>query len=51
VSLTETVRVAVNVHLVGSPQGVKEGGILEAITRQVEVECLATAIPGASTWT
>jgi large subunit ribosomal protein L25 len=47
VSLTEKVRVEVNVHLVGAPKGVKEGGILEAITRQVEVECLATAIPGS----
>lgn len=47
VSLTEKVRVEVNVHLVGQPVGVKEGGILEPITRQVEVECLATAIPGA----
>jgi large subunit ribosomal protein L25 len=45
VSLTEKVRVEVNVRLVGSPAGVKEGGILEPITRQVEVECLATAIP------
>jgi len=47
VSLTEKVRVEVNVHLVGAAKGVKEGGILEAITRQVEVECLATAIPGS----
>lgn len=47
VSLTERVRVEVNVHLTGTSRGVKEGGILEAITRQVEVECLATAIPSA----
>lgn len=48
VLLTETVRVDVTVNLVGSPRGVREGaGILEHINRQVEVECLATAIPGS----
>ncbi len=48
VSLTERVHVEVTVHLVGTPVGVKDaGGILETITRGIEVECLATAIPGA----
>jgi len=48
VSLTEKVRVEVNVHLVGTPIGVKDaGGILETIIRAVEVECLATTIPGS----
>jgi large subunit ribosomal protein L25 len=46
VSLTEKVRVQVTVHFTGIATGVKDGGgILETITRQVEVECLATAIP------
>src|SRR5689334_18715785 len=46
VSLTEKVRVQVAVHFTGTATGVKDGGgILETITRQVEVECLATAIP------
>jgi len=46
VSLTETVRVQVAVHFTGLAIGVKDGGgILETIARQVEVECLATAIP------
>jgi large subunit ribosomal protein L25 len=48
VLLTDKVRVEVSVHLVGSPRGVREGGgILEHINRQVEVECLATDIPGS----
>jgi large subunit ribosomal protein L25 len=48
ISLTETVEVQVNLHLVGTPVGVKEGaGILEHILREVEVRCLPTAIPSA----
>jgi len=48
ISLTETVEVEVTVHLVGTPLGVKDGGgILETITRAVEVRCLPTAIPAA----
>jgi large subunit ribosomal protein L25 len=48
VALTDTVRVEVSVHLAGSPRGVREGGgILEHITRYVEVECLATNIPSS----
>ncbi len=46
VSLTERVRVEVPIHLVGTPVGVKDqGGILQHITRSIELECLATAIP------
>jgi len=46
ISLTETVEVSVTVHLTGLPLGVKDGGgILEHITREVEVRCLPTAIP------
>lgn len=48
ISLTETVDVKVNVHLVGVPTGVKDGGgILETILREIEVRCLPTAIPSA----
>lgn len=48
ISLTETIEVSVAVRLVGLPLGVKDGGgILEPITRQVEVRCLPTAIPAA----
>lgn len=46
VDLSKTVRVKVPVRLVGVPEGVKtEGGILEFVMRQVEVECLPTRIP------
>ncbi len=48
ISLTERVEVEVTVRLVGVPVGVKDGGgILETITRTVEVRCLPTAIPAA----
>src|SRR5690242_11021181 len=46
ISLTEKVTVEVTIHLVGTPDGVKNGGgILEHITRTVEIECLPTQIP------
>lgn len=46
ISLTETIEVEVPVHPVGLALGVKDGGgILELITRQLEVRCLPTAIP------
>lgn len=48
ISLTETIEVEVPVHPVGVAIGVKDGGgILELITRQLEVRCLPTAIPAA----
>jgi large subunit ribosomal protein L25 len=46
ISLTETIEVSVAVHLIGTAVGVKDGGgLLEPITREVEVRCLPTAIP------
>jgi large subunit ribosomal protein L25 len=48
ISLTEKVTIEVNVHLVGVPDGVKNGGgVLEHISRTVEIECLPTQIPGS----
>lgn len=48
ISLTETIEVNVTVHLIGVPTGVKDGGgVLEPITREVEVRCLPTAIPSS----
>jgi large subunit ribosomal protein L25 len=46
ISLTEKVTVEVTVHLTGVPDGVKNGGgILEHITRTIEIVCLPTQIP------
>src|SRR5260221_6400346 len=46
ISLTEMVTVDVNVHLVGVPDGVKNGGgILEHITRTVQIASLPKQIP------
>ena len=35
----------VEVHLVGTPEGVKTGGILEAATRMIAIEALARDLP------
>ena len=45
VDLTERLRVSVALHFIGKPAGVTEGGILQPILREVEVECLPTEIP------
>jgi large subunit ribosomal protein L25 len=46
VDLEKTVRVNVSIRFLGTPEGVKtEGGVLEVVLRQVEVECLPTDIP------
>ena len=46
ISLTERITVEVPIVLLGTPNGVKEGGgILEHLLREVEVECLPTDIP------
>lgn len=45
VDLTQKISVEVPVHLLGSPQGVKEGGILQQVTRLLTVLCLPTNIP------
>jgi len=47
--LTKTVRVSVEVKLTGKPVGLSEGGLLNVVTRQVEVECLPTDIPDGIT--
>ena len=46
VSLTKKIRVRVPVHLEGIANGVRnEGGIMQFVMREVEVECLPTNIP------
>jgi large subunit ribosomal protein L25 len=45
VDLTQRLRVTVPLHFVGMAKGVAEGGILQPIIREMEVECLPTDIP------
>ncbi len=46
IEMTKKVRVSVAIELTGTPEGVKnEGGILDFVTREVEVECLPGDIP------
>jgi large subunit ribosomal protein L25 len=45
VAMNEKVRIPVAVHITGSSAGVKEGGILQQILRELEVECLPNKIP------
>jgi large subunit ribosomal protein L25 len=46
VDLTKRIRVTVPVHTEGEPVGVKvQGGLLEIISRAVEIECLPDEIP------
>jgi large subunit ribosomal protein L25 len=48
IAMDQKLRVNVPIELVGEPAGVKQqGGILEQITREVEVECLPGDIPHA----
>ena len=45
VDLTERLTVAVTLHFVGKAVGVVNGGILQPILREVDVDCLPTEIP------
>ena len=45
VDLQKKVHVSVPVHLEGSPEGVKMGGILDHTLREIEFECLPQSIP------
>ena len=46
IDMSKRIRVRVHVALEGVPYGVRtEGGLLDFVTREVEVECLPTAIP------
>src|ERR1700677_2594973 len=46
IAMDKTMRVSVPIQLVGTPVGVKaQGGILEHVMREVEVECLPNDIP------
>jgi large subunit ribosomal protein L25 len=45
ISLTEKIKVEVPINLVGTAQGVKDGGLLDFAMHSVAVECLPTQIP------
>jgi large subunit ribosomal protein L25 len=46
VALDKPIEVKVHIELVGTPIGVKnQGGLLDFITRELEIECLPTDIP------
>jgi large subunit ribosomal protein L25 len=45
ISMTEEVTTHVPIELVGESVGVKEGGILEFLLRELEIRCLPTEIP------
>jgi len=43
--LKKAVRVSVEIKLEGKPIGIAEGGLLNVVNRQIEIECLPTEIP------
>jgi large subunit ribosomal protein L25 len=46
IDLTRRIRVSIPVHTVGEAKGVKQqGGLLQIVTRELEVECLPDEIP------
>src|SRR4030067_3797700 len=46
VSMDEKIRVTVPIELTGkTPAGVVEGGLLQLVSREVEIECLPSMIP------
>lgn len=47
--MKKTVRVSVEIKIEGKAIGLSEGGLLNVVTRQVEVECLPTDIPDSIT--
>lgn len=49
IDLKKPIRVFVEIRPEGKPIGLSEGGLLNIVTREVEVECLPTEIPEAIT--
>ncbi|MEA3328842.1 MAG: 50S ribosomal protein L25 [Candidatus Omnitrophota bacterium] len=45
ISLTKQIKVKVPIHTKGESPGIKEGGILEHILWEIEIECLPAQIP------
>ncbi|RYZ65586.1 MAG: 50S ribosomal protein L25 [Proteobacteria bacterium] len=48
--LKKMVRVSVEIRLEGKPIGLAEGGLLNVVQRQIEIECLPTDIPDFYTY-
>lgn len=46
----EKIAIDVPIHLMGEPRGVDEGGILQQVRHQLEIECLPTEIPDEFTF-
>ncbi len=50
IDLSKRIRVTVPVHTTGEPKGVKvQGGLLEIVTRSIDIECLPDEIPESFT--
>jgi large subunit ribosomal protein L25 len=50
IDLSKRLRVSIPVHTTGEPAGVKvQGGLLEIVTRSIEIECLPDDIPESFT--
>ncbi len=45
ISLDERINTSVQISLEGTPEGVREGGVLQQLLREIEIECLPTDIP------
>ncbi|MFP4662346.1 MAG: 50S ribosomal protein L25 [Halanaerobiales bacterium] len=45
ISMDEKIIVSVTVNLVGDAPGVKEGGVLQQLLREIDIECLPLDIP------
>jgi large subunit ribosomal protein L25 len=45
VNLNEKITVNVAIHFVGTAKGVKEGGVIELLTREISINCLPTDLP------
>ncbi len=43
--LTEKITTRVSIVLYGTSQGVKEGGVLDHVLKEIEIECLPTEVP------
>jgi large subunit ribosomal protein L25 len=47
IDLKKPVRISLEVRVEGKPIGIADGGLLNVVNRQIEIECLPTAIPDA----